>query len=198
MSQSGEGTDRVDSAALGDDGAARVLFERYAERLTSLAERHLSTRFAGRLDGEDIVQSVFRTFFSRSARGEFQIDSSASVWRLLVRITMRKVYGKVRHHRMAKRDVYAERRGTAPFRDREFSETRPEPIEAVVLMEEIETLLEGLPEVHCSILALRLEGYTATEISGRLGISRRSVQRALSLLGERLSRRAEDGDDRTD
>jgi hypothetical protein len=69
----------------GDD-----LVERYAHRLARLAEQHLSPKVAGRLDAEDVVQSAFRTFFRRSVQGEFQIDSSAQMWRLLAKITLMK------------------------------------------------------------------------------------------------------------
>src|SRR5262249_11157232 len=85
----------------GDDRAARELFARYAHRLAVLAERHLSDNLAARVDGEDVVQSVFRTFFRRCARGEFQIDSSAQLWRLLVKITVRKARAKARQHTAA-------------------------------------------------------------------------------------------------
>ena len=61
----------------GDKDAARCLFERYARQLTGLAEQHLSRKLARRMDGEDIVQSVFRTFFRRTAEGEFRIDNSS-------------------------------------------------------------------------------------------------------------------------
>src|SRR5262249_12892791 len=68
----------------GDQRAAKLLFARYAERLTHVAEQHLSRKVAAREGGEDVVQSVFRTFFRRSAEGQFQIDTSAQLWRLLV------------------------------------------------------------------------------------------------------------------
>ena len=42
------------------------------------------------MDADDIVQSVFRTFFRRAQAGEFRIDSSAQLWQLLVRITVLK------------------------------------------------------------------------------------------------------------
>src|SRR3954451_5154153 len=92
----------------GDAAAVAQLFDRYAQRLARLAEQHLSRKMAGRLDGEDVVQSVFRTFFRRSAQGEFQIDSSAQIWRLLVKITLLKARAKGRHHTAGVRDVGAE------------------------------------------------------------------------------------------
>src|SRR4051794_5340188 len=92
----------------GDPHAAEALFALYARRLTRIAEEHLSARLAGRLDGSDVVQSVFRTFFRRSAEGEFRIDSSAQLWRLLVRITLLKARAKGRHHTAGIRNVRAE------------------------------------------------------------------------------------------
>jgi hypothetical protein len=94
----------------GDPRAAEALFDRYAVRLARLAEQHLSRKLAGRVDGEDVVQSVFRTFFHRCARGEFQIDGSAEVWRLLVRLTLRKARAQARRHLAARRDAGAEMR----------------------------------------------------------------------------------------
>jgi hypothetical protein len=58
----------------GDPWAADLLFDRYARRLTAVAEQYRGRRPAGRLDGEDVVQSVFRTFFRRCAGGGFHID----------------------------------------------------------------------------------------------------------------------------
>ena len=63
----------------GDPKGADELFAQYARRLTRVAEQHLTRKLAGRIDGEDVVQSVFRTFFRRSAEGEFRIDGSAQL-----------------------------------------------------------------------------------------------------------------------
>src|SRR5262245_5918520 len=95
----------------GDAAAAEALFARYARRLTGLAEQHLSRKLAGRVGGEDVVQSVFRTFFRRLADGDFRIDSTAQIWRLLVTITLRKAGAQGRYHTAAVRDVSAEQAG---------------------------------------------------------------------------------------
>ena len=97
----------------GDEAAAARLYGRYAQQLLRLAEQHLSRKLSGRVDGEDVVQSVFRTFFRRSAGGQFQIDSSAQIWKLLVRITVMKVRARGRYHSAQKRAVGAEMAGRA-------------------------------------------------------------------------------------
>src|SRR5882672_9712028 len=91
-------SDIVSHLFAGDPAAAYAVFDRYSERLVRLAEKHLSRRLAGRVAGEDVVQSVFRTFFRRGADGEFKLDGSAQLWQLLVRITVLKARAKARHH----------------------------------------------------------------------------------------------------
>jgi RNA polymerase sigma factor (sigma-70 family) len=174
----------------GDPRAAEELFARYAWRLTSLAEEHLSRKLAARLDGADVVQSVFRTFFRRSALGEFRIDSSAELWRLLVRITLQKARAVGRHHTAGVRDAAVEAGGGAVLLAEAVAH-EPGPAEAAALVDEIEWLLRGLPPLYCDLLRLRLEGHTVSDTAAQLGVSRRTVHRALQLLRQRLSARAD-------
>ena len=87
---------------------ATELFELFSHKLTAVAERHLSQRLSQRVDGEDVVQSAFRTFFRRGERGDFTIAGSAGLWRLLVTITLAKARSQGRRHTSPKRDVAAE------------------------------------------------------------------------------------------
>jgi RNA polymerase sigma factor (sigma-70 family) len=172
----------------GDEAAAAELFHRYAARLTRVADEHLSRRLAGRAEGEDVVQSVFRTFFRRSASGEFRIDSSAQIWQLLVKITLMKARGKARFHRAAKRSVDVE--VGAAEQDAWLHEVLardPDPAEAAELVDQLEELMRGLPPLYCRILDLRLQGHNPTEIAGELRVSRQTVYRALDLLQQRLA-----------
>jgi RNA polymerase sigma factor (sigma-70 family) len=173
----------------GDPRAAEELFARYAQRLIGVAEQQLSRKLAGRLDGADVVQSVFRTFFRRSAGGEFRIDSSAELWRLLVQITLRKARFYGRQHTASIRDVGAEASGGAA-RLAEALTREPGPAEAVALLDQIEALLRGLPPVYPELLRLRLEGHSVADTAARLGLSRRTVHRGLTLLRQRLTRSA--------
>ena len=173
----------------GDESAARELFARYARRLSALAERHLSERLRTRIDSEDVVQSVLLTFFKRSARGEFQIDSTAQIWQLLSRITLQRVRAKARYHTAEMRDVRAEdhpAEGAAAASPAH----EPDPSDAAALVEAMELLVAGLPPMYCQVLEMRLQGYAPDEIGQRLSVSRRTVYRALELLKERLARQA--------
>jgi len=72
-------TELVDRHRRGDPDAARQIFEYYSQRLGRLAEQYLSHRVAGRVEGVDIVQSVFRAFFKRAGEGAFKIDSRVAL-----------------------------------------------------------------------------------------------------------------------
>ena len=177
----------------GDPQAAEELFARFAQQLTCLAEQHLSRKLAARLDGADVVQSVFRTFFRRSAAGEFRIDSSAELWRLLVQITLQKARAYGRQHTAGVRDVAAEVPGGGAALLTEALAHEPGPAEAAALVDQIEELLRGLPALYCDLLQLRLEGHSVSDTAARLGVSRRTVHRALTLLQQRLTRIAGSG-----
>lgn len=177
----------------GDEGAAREIFERYSRRLTAVAQKHLSDRLAKRLDGEDIVQSVFRTFFARSARGEFQVNATGDLWQLLVTITLAKVRSQARRHTASKRDVSAEAGDERAWLSQIVS-ADPSPEDAAILVDSIEAALAGLPATYSEILSQRLRGETRSDIAAQLGISRQTVYRALALIRERL----EAGDSETE
>ncbi len=169
-----------------DEQAARRLFERYSRRLSELAEQHISTRLGTRLDGEDVVQSVFRTFFRRGAGGEFQVDPSGNLWCLLVAITLTKVRRQARWHQAAKRDVTTEQAQPTGDWAEEMLAREPGPAEAVVLWDQVESVLKNLPETYARIFTMRLEGQTRSEIAEQLGISRQTVHRALTTMQKRM------------
>src|SRR5437868_11199602 len=92
----------------GDETAARELFDRYADRLLALARRRLGQRLARRVDSEDVVQSVFRTFFAHAKEGEFTIRDQDDMCKLLFRLTVHKTLRQVHYHTAAKRNLSQE------------------------------------------------------------------------------------------
>ncbi len=65
----------------GDDVAADALYQRYADRLLTLARSRLSRQLARRIDAEDVVQSAYRSFFIHARHGEFTADCEGDLWR---------------------------------------------------------------------------------------------------------------------
>jgi len=64
-------------------GFEAELVERYTQRLLALARRQLPERVRSRVDAEDVVQSVYRSFFRRLNEDRFSFADSHDVWRLL-------------------------------------------------------------------------------------------------------------------
>src|SRR5258708_34866002 len=84
-----------------------------------LARGRISQRLASRVDPEDIVQSVFRTFFVRLKDGRFVFAEQEDLCKLLMRITLHKTLRQVAFHKAAKRD---------PSMEAERGEHRPGPL----------------------------------------------------------------------
>jgi len=168
-----------------DEQVARAIFVQYSNRLVRLAESNLSSKLAGRVDPEDVVQSVFRTFFRREGEGEFQIDCSAQLWQLLVKITILKVRAKARYHTAAMRDAGME--GSIDSGNLEPIGREPGPADAAELVDQIDALLKGLPPLYAQLLGLRLQGRNVSETADELGVSRQTVHRALNVMQDRLA-----------
>jgi RNA polymerase sigma-70 factor (ECF subfamily) len=185
-------SDLVEQFRAGDPQAVAQAFALYSRRLIHLAEQHLSAKLAGRTDGEDVVQSVFRTFFRRCAAGDFHIKNASHLWRLLVQITLLKTKAKARFHTRSVRNAGAEVPGSETWLSEALTQ-EPGPAEAAALHDQIEVLLHDLPSLYGDVLRMRLEGHSAAEIAPMLNVSRRTVYRALELLRERLLRSAAEG-----
>jgi len=187
--------DLVSRLHRGDSSAAEEVFRRFAGRLIGLARQRLREQVRSKVDPEDVMQSVLKSFFLRYADGQYELENWDSLWSLLTLITLRKCGYKQRHFRAARRDV---RREVAARPSEEDSGDRwqaiarePSPAEAAVLAETVEHLLHGLDERDRGILELRLQGETAVRISEQLGYSLRTVERVLEHARKRLRRQYE-------
>jgi RNA polymerase sigma-70 factor, ECF subfamily len=167
----------------GDDEAAEVIFHRFVDQLAAQASRHLSPAVRRRVDAEDVVQSVYRTFFKRVRQGEFQLDHWGSLWGLLTRITVRKCAHAGRGKNRPRESSFT------PAGDSSVSQNdldwkalarEPSPAEAAALNDVLDKLLDPLRESHRAIVNLTLEGYTQDEIGKRVGCSERTVRRVIT------------------
>ncbi len=163
----------------GEDDAATALYTRYAARLLEFSDRATGDYLLSRIDAEDIVQSVFRTFFRRVSDGQYLTPDGEELWKLLLVISLNKVRDASDFHRAKKRDVSQ----TKPLGSHE-STGSIEP--SVVLRMTIEDMLVSLPEAHREIVRDRIDGYEVAEISARTSTSRRSVERILQSFRNRL------------
>lgn len=181
-------SDLIRRLGVGDEHAANEVFQRFAHRLIALARTRLDQRVRQQVDPEDVVQSVFRSFFTRQADGQFAFNSWDDLWSVLVVIAVRKCGRKAQSLHTARRDVRREvhpdagDRSTWSVPDRE-----PTPEEVTMLAETVEQLLRGGDEVEREILSLKLQGCTNLEIAETIGrISERKVYRVLAQFRKRL------------
>jgi RNA polymerase sigma-70 factor (ECF subfamily) len=175
----------------GEDVAAQELFARFTHQLIALALRHIDGGLRHKVEPEDVVQSVYKSFFLRYGAGNLELLNWNSLWGLLTLITVRKCAERAAYHRAARRDAARE---VAPPRGDEATPwldplgREPTPLEAAVLSETIEQLLASLDEDERPILELSLQGHTTREISERLGRAERTVRLLREGVRHRLER----------
>jgi RNA polymerase sigma-70 factor (ECF subfamily) len=179
----------LDGLQSGQQDASTELFERYADRLIRLARGRLNPRMLQKFDAEDVMQSVFRSFFCRNAEERFDIRDWGGMWAILVVMTIRKCNRRVAHLKSAKRDVTREE---ARHSDHDSSAAdwqpisrEPTPHEAAELTELVQQLMAGLTEQERTILVMKRQGCTVSEISRETGRSERTIHRNLTKLRER-------------
>jgi RNA polymerase sigma-70 factor (ECF subfamily) len=186
-----EGTAPSDRSLLrrfrgGQPDAATELYLRYAARLRALAAGQAAPDLAPRLDPDDIVQSVFRTFFRRAAKGQYEVPEGGDLWKLFMIIALHKIRSAATFHRAAKRDVGVTASGLTDC-PTDPHLAAPDELALATLRMVIDELLSALPPSMRGIVELRVDGYEVEEIAQRTQRSRRSVERALHEFRARLS-----------
>jgi DNA-directed RNA polymerase specialized sigma24 family protein len=174
----------------GDDAAVEKLWSVYFEKLVRMAHRRLQTKYRRIQDAEDVALSAFETLCRGARQHRYpSLTDHHGLWKLLVTITMNKVRRIVRDQTRVKRG--------GMFRDvTDFDEStnsldmlnhlvsrEPTPEFAVQVAEQYRTLLEQLPNGDLAeIAAMKLEGYTNSEIAERSNRSERTIERKLNLI----------------
>jgi RNA polymerase sigma-70 factor (ECF subfamily) len=170
----------------GSSDAATALYIRYANRLQRLADAKTSRKLDVAVDTEGIVQSVFRTFFRRVERGQYDVDDSDSLWRLLLVIAMNKIRSRAVFLSAGKRDqnrnVSIEATGMSP----NTSDGRDAEAYRILQMT-IDELLGKFPEDVREIIRLRIDGHQVSEIAEKTQRAKRSVERVLQNFRQTLN-----------
>lgn len=174
----------------GDPDAACELFTRFATRLVALARSRLDTRLRQKVDPEDVVQSVYKSFFLRAAGGQFNFETWNSLWTILAFITLRKCGHRVEYFRAACRDVRREQAPAANSDDSiasfEAIAREPQPTEAAELTETLERVMQQLDDRERLMLTLRLQGYSTAEIAPQVQRTDRTVRLVLERIRKLL------------
>src|SRR4051812_35391340 len=185
------GTGRADIRELltriknGDDEAARELLNRYESKVRLVVRRQLPRLLRSRFDSIDFLQSVWGSFFHRIRTGPNDLNEEDNLIGFLAWAARNKVIDEYRRAATQKQNIHREEsienRG-----DREMTLASGDtPSELAQAQETFDRLSRLLPEDRREILELKAEGYSCSEIGARLGLSERTVQRALEELRNR-------------
>jgi DNA-directed RNA polymerase specialized sigma24 family protein len=143
-----------------------------------------------------VVQSVYRSFFTRHARGQFELADWDALRGPLAVIALRKCSKRRDYLRAAVRDPSREvTAGSAGGSSWAWEPTSrdPTPPEATALAETVEGLLRDLENSDREIACGFLQGHTAEEVAVASGCSERTARRLRTRLKHRLRRLLAEG-----
>lgn len=188
-----EFTELVQRIREGDDQAIAKLWEDYYQQLVRIAAKRMPQNLRRSGDEEDIALSAFHSFIAGIRHDRFpDLSGRDNLWGLLITLTGRKVHAHMRHQTRQKRGGGAVR-GESVFLDRAGDQTaggiggvtgdaNPADIQAE-LAEACDVLLDQLDDEQLKQIAvMRMDGFLVDEIAGRLGLSKRAVERRLQLI----------------
>src|SRR5262249_22986737 len=137
----------------GQNDAATEVFNRFASRLIALARKQLDPQDLQKVDPEDVLQSVFRSFFARYPSGQFgAFDGWDNLWAMLEVITLRRCGRGMDYFHAACRDVRREVPGQPAWgesaSDLGARADEPTASEAAMLTETVEHLMRCLEGRH--------------------------------------------------
>lgn len=201
MSQPHEVSHWIDQVKEGNPSAANQIWQHYFDRLVRAVRQRLYGQNRAVSDEEDIVLSVFDSFYAAAEKGRFpDLSDRDDLWRLLLTMSARKVIDKRRH------DQRQRRGGNVAIHSLDGNEDESKIIEAIgrepspemvlMMQESIEKLFSHLGVGQLQDLAgAKLEGYSNAEIAGRFECSERTIERRLHLIREKLQQEMISNDD---
>ncbi len=179
----------IDGLRGGDPEIIEQFVAKYGHSLEKVADNNIATQMGRRFGGDDVMQSVCRTFLRRVEVGQFELDDSESLWRLLCAITLTKVREKARYHMRKKRSLGQEarasgddERGGAMF---DMQAPDPTPSIQIEFADTFEHLIAQLDDEERVVVDMKLQQKSNAEIADKLGSSERTVRR---LLGKMMSK----------
>jgi RNA polymerase sigma factor (sigma-70 family) len=187
MSSAGEGSVSrwIGDLKSGDNAAAQHIWDRYFEEMVRLARRTLGARPGAAEDEEDVALSAIHSLCSGLMGDRFpRLDHRSELWKLLVKITIRKALDQIERQNAVKRggghvmdEAHLAEAKAAGVLDG-FAGSDPRPELAVMVVEEYQRLRGRLGNDSLRlVLDLSLEGYTREEIAERMGCTVKTVGR---------------------
>ena len=181
----------IDLVKTGDPEATNQLWQQYFDRLVRSVRARLQGQNRAVRDEEDIVVSVFDSFYDAAEKGRFpELSDRDDLWQLLLRIAARKVVDKRRHDLRQRRGGDIKHHPLGPTDDaQEVLEAighEPSPEMVLMMKEFVESFFSHLGVGQLRDLAgAKLEGYSNAELATRFECSERTIERRLHLIREK-------------
>ncbi len=191
MTDTNEVTNWIEQVKDGDSHAELQIWQHYFERLVRTVRRNLRGQNRAISDEEDIVASVFESFYKAAEAGRFpDLADRDELWRLLLKMSARKVIDKRRHDQRQRRGDGAIAQSLASPDGEQLLQIvgdHPTPEMIAMMTETIEQLLQLLRGGELQEIAIaKLDGLSNAEIASKLNCSERTVERRLHLIREKL------------
>ena len=182
----------IERAKAGDSLAEHQLWQHYYAKLIKATKSKLRSQQGGTFDEEDIVISVFESFYRAAEAGRFpDLTDRDDLWRLLLKMSARKIVDQQRRAGRTKRggNKIIWTLGDARTQEDGFIELNgdePTPEMVAMMAESFEQLLSHLGDGSLREIAVgKMEGYSNSELAAKYECSERTIERRLRLVREK-------------
>jgi RNA polymerase sigma-70 factor (ECF subfamily) len=170
----------------GDQDAATELVRRYEESIRRAVRFRLAdSRLERVFDSMDICQSVFASFFVRTAAGQFDIEQPEQLLKLLVAIARNKLAKQVHNQQRQCRDY--RRVQPAEMDAEQFAADDATPSQIVAGEELLRKADRLLTDEERELRELRKEGLDWATIAEQLGSSPEALRKKLARAMDRVA-----------
>jgi RNA polymerase sigma-70 factor (ECF subfamily) len=183
MSEDNPFHDLIRRVRAGDEDAATELVRRYEPHIRRAVRVRLDPRLERIFDSMDICQSVLRSFFVRTALGQYQLESPQQLMRLLATMARNKLNNEANKQRAGRRDY---RRVTASETDTGGRE--PTPSRQVAARELLQQARSRFSESELRLLDRREQGHEWNDIAAELGGNAEALRKKLTRAIDRVAR----------
>ena len=186
MSETASFDELIRRVRAGDQDAAAELVQRYEPTIRRAVRFRLTDARLGRvLDSMDICQSVFASFFVRTAAGQFDIDQPKQLMKLLVAIAHNKLAKQVQSQQRHRRDYRRVQDGKVD--EGQFVADDGSPSQIVAGQELLLKADRLLSEDELKLRELRKEGLDWAAIAEQLGSSPEALRKKLARAMDRVA-----------
>lgn len=171
----------LDRAREGDQEAWQVLFEDCYPKIVRAVRKRLSRPMRKIYDSTDIANDVMKSLAAKF--GHFDFSSIDGLRAFLIRAAEQKVVDGYRRGHAKKRDLGRDRAlTTGEPGGWEPADASPTASQVAVASEEKDILLDGRSGVDRTILELKLEGHSNSDVARATGWHLRKIERFLEKL----------------